>query len=269
MNREPRRVTGPAKIAQRGAPFKTIPLLSTALLLGIILLGSCQASPREITANLKAALASLGARPLTARVRDPNGQGDLNVVYRSQDFAWLLFEMLYRWDRLAALPAMLDEFAAGPAPPRWQRVIQDTVDTYLDPSFSDAVASAVDCNDAPQLNAATAAYVRKLFPLSGPLVAADWEYHYCRFWKVADAGRRFREPVVGSVPTLILSGEFDPVTPPEWAAATVKHLENGYLFQFPGVGHGVLDSHACAVELVNAFLKAPKTASSPACLDAL
>jgi pimeloyl-ACP methyl ester carboxylesterase len=68
---------------------------------------------------------------------------------------------------------------------------------------------------------------------------------------------------------LVLAGEFDPVTPPHWAEKTVEHLENAMLFQFPGIGHGALDSHACALEVVNAFLKAPLSGLPPECLNAL
>jgi pimeloyl-ACP methyl ester carboxylesterase len=75
--------------------------------------------------------------------------------------------------------------------------------------------------------------------------------------------------VVSDVPTLLLVGEFDPVTPPEWAEAAAVHLGRGELFVFPAVGHGVLDSHRCATDLVKAFLAAPEDPQAPECLERL
>ena len=71
------------------------------------------------------------------------------------------------------------------------------------------------------------------------------------------------------VPTLLLAGEFDPVTPPEWAAQAGRHLRNGRVFVFPAVGHGVLDSHVCAADLVRDFLANPLAGDAPACLEQL
>jgi pimeloyl-ACP methyl ester carboxylesterase len=67
----------------------------------------------------------------------------------------------------------------------------------------------------------------------------------------------------------LLAGEFDPVTPPEWAEMTAAHLSEGRLFVFPAVGHGVLDSHHCAADLVRRFLADPGGGRAPKCLDHL
>ena len=75
--------------------------------------------------------------------------------------------------------------------------------------------------------------------------------------------------MASDVPTLLLAGEFDPVTPPEWAETAARHLANAHLFVFPAVGHGVLDSHVCAADLVRAFLAAPQDPVPPECLDRL
>jgi pimeloyl-ACP methyl ester carboxylesterase len=71
------------------------------------------------------------------------------------------------------------------------------------------------------------------------------------------------------VPTLLLAGEFDPVTPPEWAERAAETLPAGHLFVFPAIGHGVLDSHLCAADLVRAFLAQPDNPVPPSCLSRL
>ena len=59
------------------------------------------------------------------------------------------------------------------------------------------------------------------------------------------------------------------VTPVEWAEQAAAHLSRAQLFVFPAVGHGVLDSHVCAADLVRGFLADPIDPQVPACLDRL
>ena len=232
-------------------------------------LGVCEYTPEEMTQYLHRALAVLQGDPLRVKAQDPRTGVDLNVVYGAEDFAWLLFEALYRWDRLADLPGVIVAVAEGRPSPALDVLVQDSLATQLDPSFSDAVASAVDCNDAYALGADEMLAMSERFDRVTDLVEHDWEYHFCRFWKTTDVGSAFRKSVSSPVPTLILAGEFDPVTPPDWAEHTLEQLENAALFQFPGIGHGVLDSHDCAVELVVSFLASPRAVTPPECLSTL
>ncbi|NJL54321.1 hypothetical protein HC928_03415, partial [bacterium] len=50
-----------------------------------------------------------------------------------------------------------------------------------------------------------------------------------------------RELVRSDVPTLVLSGEFDPVTPPVWGNLIASELPNSFAYTFP-TGHGVIAS---------------------------
>ena len=86
---------------------------------------------------------------------------------------------------------------------------------------------------------------------------------------LGEADPDFRTAVQSDVPTLILVGEFDPVTPPEWADVAAEGLSHASVFVFPAVGHGVLDSHVCASDLVRAFLDRPQAPRPPACLERL
>ncbi len=89
----------------------------------------------------------------------------------------------------------------------------------------------------------------------------------CENWPVEEADPSVKEPVVSDVPTLVLSGEFDPVTPPEYGRQVAEALSNSYFFEFPGVGHSVNLASECARSISQAFLNDPTTAPDSACLD--
>ena len=77
----------------------------------------------------------------------------------------------------------------------------------------------------------------------------------CKGWPRGEVTAAFREPIRSAAPTLLLSGELDPVTPPSWAEEAQKTLPNSVHVVAPGVGHGVT-SIGCFPEVVQKFIEA-------------
>ena len=65
------------------------------------------------------------------------------------------------------------------------------------------------------------------------------------------------QPAVSNIPTLLLSGAFDPITSPAWARLASKTLSNGYLFEFPAEAHDLLAGNSCAQTLTYKFVENP------------
>ena len=87
----------------------------------------------------------------------------------------------------------------------------------------------------------------------------------CEEWPVPAAEVSIKDPLVSDIPTLVLEGEFDPVTPPEYGKLVAGYLENGYYFEFPGIGHDVVSSE-CARQIAGAFVQNPSQAPDSACI---
>ena len=68
------------------------------------------------------------------------------------------------------------------------------------------------------------------------------------------------------MPTLILAGEYDPLTPPSYAEIMSRTLRNSRWFEFPGIGHAVERSSPCAHAMMIDFLAAPQLAPDASCL---
>lgn len=75
----------------------------------------------------------------------------------------------------------------------------------------------------------------------------------CAVWPHKKRPDDFRAPLTGNVPVLILSGEFDPVTPPRYGDAVAKHLPNSKHIIVKGSGHNVLPI-GCMPKLFATFL---------------
>ncbi len=87
----------------------------------------------------------------------------------------------------------------------------------------------------------------------------------CGNWPVQEAGAWVKEPLVSDIPTLILGGEFDPVTPPEYGQLVAEHLSHSYFFEFPGVGHFII-ADECARSIAGTFFDDPTRAPDGSCV---
>lgn len=82
----------------------------------------------------------------------------------------------------------------------------------------------------PELQAVATAYV------------VEMDLGVCSFWEAAVPSSQENEAVVRDLPTLVLSGQLDPITPPYYSRAVADRLPKSQYVEFAGFGHGVLSS---------------------------
>lgn len=92
-------------------------------------------------------------------------------------------------------------------------------------------------------------------------------FDVCEVWGSGVAPAADNEPVTGAIPTLFLAGEFDPVTPPEWASDAAASLDNAQVLTFPTLSHGVTGD-VCAMSITASFIADP-TAVDISCIDSV
>lgn len=88
----------------------------------------------------------------------------------------------------------------------------------------------------------------------------------CENWPVEQADPSFKEPLVSDIATLVLEGELDPVTPPEYGRLVAGYLNHVYYYDFPGAGHGVLAGDDCALGMAGAFVEDPSEPPDASCI---
>lgn len=75
----------------------------------------------------------------------------------------------------------------------------------------------------------------------------------CSVWPRGSIPADYKEPVQSSVPVLLLSGEVDPVTPPENAELAAQTLPNSLHLVAPGMGHNVI-MRGCLPRVASDFI---------------
>ena len=87
----------------------------------------------------------------------------------------------------------------------------------------------------------------------------------CAAWDVPPLETDFSAPVISDVPTLILAGEFDPLTPPAWGERAAETLSRSRVVSVRGEAHlpsQQWNGDGCAMSLAGAFIDAPETTLS-------
>ncbi|MFT4926531.1 MAG: pimeloyl-ACP methyl ester carboxylesterase [Phenylobacterium sp.] len=86
----------------------------------------------------------------------------------------------------------------------------------------------------------------------GDMTTQTWR-KMCSVWPKYPVAETFKTPVSSAVPTLLLSGRLDPVTPPAWGAMAAQTLSNSRHLVAVNGAHTVA-THTCAARLIARFL---------------
>jgi pimeloyl-ACP methyl ester carboxylesterase len=87
----------------------------------------------------------------------------------------------------------------------------------------------------------------------------------CASWPVTRAPDIEARAVRSDIPTLILAGQFDPITPPEYGTVIARGLPNSTAVTVRGYGHGAVGLGPCPVAIAVAFLSDPAARPDTRC----
>ncbi len=99
----------------------------------------------------------------------------------------------------------------------------------------------------------------------------DQQAAACRAWPRAEPNAKVHAPVVSSVPTLLLVGEFDPATPSRFTPGIVASLAHSRTIVVPNRGHSMPEEwNVCLGKISTSFLEtADETHLDAACVKRL
>jgi pimeloyl-ACP methyl ester carboxylesterase len=137
----------------------------------------------------------------------------------------------------------------------------------LEEQMNAALHFSVTCaEDVPRIDAASRE--RILAQSRGGSLAAEL-LSVCDVWPRGTMPADFATPVASDVPTLLLSGGLDPVTPPAYGTEVAKTLSRSRHVVATGLGH-LVSPHACAPRLIAVFVDNASVDALPAsCIDFL
>ncbi|MBX3086737.1 MAG: alpha/beta fold hydrolase [Anaerolineae bacterium] len=176
-----------------------------------------------------------------------------------------LFDLMYSTSAIPYLPGMIWDIKEGNYDDIAKRILENNIGTRSIVStgmyYSVQCQEEVEFSTQAQLDAADAKYPEQNGTFSGSNI-----FKICQGWGLGRAPAIENKAVSSDIPTLILSGEYDPITPPTYAEMAAKSLSNAYMFEFPGIGHGVSVSGICPSSIMQQFLENPYRQPSSGCI---
>lgn len=136
----------------------------------------------------------------------------------------------------------------------------------FDTSLAEGMHMTVTCADHGNVDPASVDFAGVLPRLAETTRAqAAVAARVCRDWGIPLLPRSDLEPVRSDLPVLLLSGDFDPITPPAYAEKLLPDLPNAVHVVFPAGAHGQAMTDPCANRLIAAFLDDPLSPIDAAC----
>ncbi len=224
---------------------------------------SCAATYGDIGAKFDSLLIRF-AEPVEIDFQHPRTGQTIRTPLRSYGIASLVRAALYSAELSSLIPLVVDRAYAGDYAPL--AALGDPWEDISSKMSQGMFYSVVCSEDVPFIDEADRAHLPESF--FGPEVV-DMMQTICASWPRGDLPADYHEPVSTDHPTLVLSGDLDPVTPPRWGAAVAEHLPNARHIVVPGVGHGATPN-GCVPKLIAQFIDAASAvALDDECVDSL
>jgi pimeloyl-ACP methyl ester carboxylesterase len=229
----------------------------------------CAAAFPGLERKLDAVLGDLESNRVLEELVHPRSGEPIRVEITRPGFAAVLRSALYAGALTSLIPRIIDRAHAGDYGPAAAVALQTA---RMSKTISLGMYFSVTCSED------ISPFVAPGFTGDGQAGLAVFDDHLlaqlvqvCERWphRKIEPDDDFFAPVESTVPTLLLSGRYDPVTPPglaEHAAATLDHARHVVA---ANVSHGVW-RHGCVPELMAEFFTAADGAGLDAsCVDEL
>jgi pimeloyl-ACP methyl ester carboxylesterase len=226
---------------------------------------TCRTHYPSLRSALDQAVQQLQAKPATVTLT-----GGQKRTLDADTFVHFLTERLMDPAGVAGIPELIFQVREKKYTLITRDIQQDQPPPGAPPEPNyDGVYNTVICADeAPFTSDAKIKAALQAVPATLRPFFAEGRFEMCAGWKVPAAPAAANQAVSGEVPTLFLSGQIDPVTPPAWARAAAAALAHGYFVELPGLSHGTM-GHPCARSIMQSFLAHPETAPPAACAPGL
>lgn len=217
----------------------------------------------DLRGQLRALMTGLATAPVKTEYRDPSTGELVTGEVTAGTVAGITRMYSYYPQGAALLPLVLNEAQQG----RYGSLMSlaKLLETQVGDQFMHGMQLSVICaEDADLLKNDPADSDTVLGSALGDTLKAQ-----CGAWPTGTRPADFHTAWTSDIPTLVTSGELDPVTPPRYGEQVLRTLSNGRHLVLKGQGHGTF-AVGCMPKLLGRFLETADAKGLDAkCLDSL
>ncbi|GAC1303838.1 MAG: alpha/beta fold hydrolase [Steroidobacteraceae bacterium] len=214
----------------------------------------CSTAYPLLSRNLRLLRQRFGPEKTALVVSDPGSGLPLRMDFGRDVFNAALRFLSYNSIEASLLPALIDHAAKGDLAPLAAQTVM--MSRRIGRQLASAMQNSVICSEDLPFFAISDEARRRIastYQGSDQLLAV---MAICALWPRGPIDENLHSPLNSDVPALLLSGEADPVTPPEAAARTARGFTHQRLVTLYGEGHGQLAT-GCVPKLMADFLNDP------------
>ena len=226
----------------------------------------CNTTYPDLEARFFAVVEKLNTEPVSLTLKNGETGERVKAILDGDTLVDVLFQAFYLPDAYALFPKLVTNLETGDftfVEEIWPLFAFDT--TSSDGMYF-SVICAEDSDFVPE--EVNLEGIRPYFA-EGALSDLQSYVDICKFWQVEQLPATVDDPVVSDIPTLLISGQYDPITPPSFAAVAARSLANGYHIIQPTGSHGNAFQDPCIDNIMTQFLNAPEQEPDAACLSGI
>lgn len=212
----------------------------------------CNRTFPGIRQEFEALLRKLESTPQEVSLTDPRNGEPITIKLSNSEVASTVRLLSYSPETAALIPLLIRDAVAQNDLSRLaaQYLI---VAGQLNETISDGMSFSVLCaEDLPFIDPMKAAALNDGTYMGD--IQTDQLMEICSIWPHGEVTEAFKKRVEADTPTLLLSGEADPVTPPSKAEQVAQGLPNSLSIIAPGQGHNVV-FRGCIPWLMSEFFE--------------
>jgi pimeloyl-ACP methyl ester carboxylesterase len=229
---------------------------------------ACQRAYPDLQGTFERLVARLDAQPVTIRLRDPRSGKRIAMVIDGSRMTEVVFRSLYRSELLPQLPKVIAATAKGVYGPLAELEAQRLKRMQ---GHSPAMYYAVECSTDlggttfEERSAAAAGFPQLASYFAGLQEFTPMSAGICDAWGIGPEQMEAPTALQSDIPTLLLAGEYDPITPASWAQLAAETLSRSEVYIFPGTGHAAITRGGCPRRMMAAFLDHFSAAEAGVC----
>ena len=208
-------------------------------------------------------VATLNQEPARVPMTDPDTKRSYQAVIDGDALEGLLFQLLYSTEMIPALPHVIYQIRSGDYSFLSRVGPLFVFDKTLAYGMYNSVICAEDADFSPD-----EVDISGVRPELAEYAQEDAQsmLNTCQIWGVPELDLNMDAPVTSSIPTLIMNGRFDPITPPANGEVAAETLSQSTVVTFGFTGHSAATSGPCAANLMASFLDDPQRRLDTSCV---
>jgi pimeloyl-ACP methyl ester carboxylesterase len=211
----------------------------------------CAAAYPDLQQNLESLLRQFGPEKVMVTIDDPNSGLPLEIEFNRRILGAALRFLSYSAMQASLLPALINEGAHGRLRPLASQSVMNA--RQIGDQLANGMQYSVICSEDEAFFAAANIDRTAMAKTYQGTDMVDALAEICRLWPHGPVDADLHAPLHSDIPTLLLSGEADPVTPPADAERAAAGLTRHRHLILKGEGHGQV-AIGCVPRLMADFL---------------